>query len=350
MRPASASLKLDPMVSASQRAKLSFAIGLAAYVAGITVLVAVGLHVAWLAAAALLEGMPTPSGNAPRTQRPGAQEERSAVPAVVQGLMRTLADQWDGRGLYSAPSQRWRSTATSFGVRQRKPSRSDDDEAFAADDERPVTFRTVCVRLCDGYFFPISFAVGADRLEHDARVCEGRCGAQGRLFVHPNPGGSTDDLHDLSGRPYRQLRTAFLYRSAYIASCRCQPQPWDQAALDRHRAYALAAAAGTGNRAAARELQALEAKLKEGAKSAATPGQAAQSGEVWQSGTEAAARAAEVARREDGNYMGLGGGAGGDLGRPGGKGAPTGKAEAATPKSRPDQDWQHRIFDPSAAR
>ena len=361
MRPASASLKLDPMVSASRRAKLSFAIGLAAYVAGITALVAVGGHVAWLAAATLLADTPTPSGDAPMTQRPGAREQRvAAAPAVAQGLMTTLADRWDGRwgGPYSEPPQRWRSTATPFGLRQRKPLRGDDDEAFGADDERPATFRTVCVRLCDGYFFPISFAVGADRLERDARVCEGRCGAQGRLFVHPNPGGSTDDLHDLSGRPYRQLRTAFLYRSAYIASCSCQPQPWDQAALDRHRAYALAAAAGGGNREAATELQALEAKLKEGTKSAATPGHATQSGDVWQSGTEAAARAAEIARREDGNYMGLGGGLGGglsgrvdgELGRPGGKGAPTGKAEAAAPDSQPDQDWQHRIFDPSAAR
>jgi hypothetical protein len=256
-------------------------------------------------------------------------------------MMTTLADQWDGRwgGPYGAPPQTRRPTATQFPARH-KSSRSDDDGPFAADDERPVTFRTVCVRLCDGYFFPISFAVGGDRLEHDARVCESRCGALGRLFVHPNPGGSTDDLHDLAGRPYRQLRTAYLYRSEYIASCSCQPQPWEQVALARHRAYALAAAAGRGSREAAKELQALQAKLKEGAKSAATPGLL--SGDVWQPGTDAAARAAEIARREDGNYMGLGG--------LGGKGAPTAKAESAGPKSRPDQDWLRRIFDPSAGR
>jgi hypothetical protein len=270
--------------------------------------------------------------------------------------MTTLAERWDGRwgGPYSEAPQRWRSTAAQVGAHPRKPSRSDDDDDF--DDERPATFRTVCVRLCDGYFFPISFAVGADRLEHDARVCEGRCGAQGRLFVHQNPGGSTEDLHDLSGRPYRQLRTAFLYRSAYIASCSCQSQPWDQVALDRHRAYALAAAAGRGNREAAAELQVLETKLEEDAKSAATPGQSAQSDAVWQSGTEAV-RAAEIARREDGNYMAPGRGLGRGLGRgmdrgPGGlgNGAPTANADPAAPKSRPVQDWQQRIFDPRAAR
>jgi Protein of unknown function (DUF2865) len=330
------------MVSASGRAQLSFAIGFAAYTAGVAALVVMGAYVAWLAAATLLSMAPI--GDAQRSHPPGARDQRVAsTPAVVAGMMTTLADRWDGRwsGPYGEPPQTRRSTATQFPGRQHKPSRSDDDEFSATDDERPITFRTVCVRLCDGYFFPISFAVAGDRLEHDARVCESRCGALGRLFVHQNPGGSTDDLHDLTGRPYCQLRTAYLYRSEYIASCRCQPQPWEQVALDRHRAYALAAAAGKGSREAAKELQALQAKLKEGAKSTATPGQPPQSGDVWQPGTEAAARAAEIARREDGNYMGLGG-----LG----KGASTPKAEAAAPKSRSDQDWLRRIFDPSAGR
>ncbi|MBO0739885.1 MAG: DUF2865 domain-containing protein [Hyphomicrobiaceae bacterium] len=257
--------------------------------------------------------------------------------------MTTLADRWDGRwGGPSGEPPTWHS-ATEFGGRTRKPFRRDDREPFAVDPERPATFRTVCVRLCDGYFFPISFAVGADRLEHDARVCEGRCGAQGRLFVHQNPGGSADDLHDLSGRPYRQLRTAFLYRSEYIASCACQAQPWEQTALDRHRAYALAAAADMGSREAADELQTLQAKLKEAAL-AGTPGQPSQSADVWRPGTEAA-RAAEIARREDGNYMGLGGGLG-----VGNKGAPAARAEAPAAKSRPDPEWQRRLFDPSAGR
>jgi hypothetical protein len=314
--------------------------GFSAYAAGIASLVVIGAHVVSLAAAVLLDDPPAPIGDGQRSQHPSARDQRvAAAPGVVQGMMTTLADRWDGP--YGEPPQTRRSAAAQFPGRQRKPSRSDDDEPLAADDERPATFRTVCVRLCDGYYFPISFAVGRDRLEHDARVCEGRCGALGRLFVHQNPGGSTDDLYDLTGRPYRQLRTAYLYRSEYIASCSCQPHPWEEVALERHRTYALAAAAGRGSREAAKELQALQAKLKEGAKSAATQRQPPQAGEVWQPETEAAARAAEVAKREDGNYMGLGG-----LG----KGAPTAKAEGASPKSRPDQDWLRRIFDPSAGR
>ena len=337
------------MVPASGRPKLSFAMGVAAYAVGIALLVVIGAHVASLAVAVLLDDPPAPIGDGQRSQRPGAREERVATaPVVAQGMMTNLADRWDGRwgGSNGERPQTWRSTATRFPGHQRKPSRGDDDEPLAADDERPATFRTVCVRLCDGYFFPINFAVGRDRLEHDARVCEARCGTLRRLFVHQNPGGSTDDLYDLTGRPYRQLRTAYLYRSEYIASCSCQPHPWEEAALDRHRGYALAAAAGRGSREAIKELQALQAKLKEAAKSTTTQRQPPQSGEIWQPETEAAARAAEVAKREDGNYMGLGGGPSGL-----GKGPPAAeKAEAASPKSRSDQNWLRRIFDPSALR
>ena len=237
--------------------------------------------------------------------------------AAMTPLADRWADRWDGRwgGVYGRPQPRvWGSAAPQFGTSARNPNRGygDDGPFDSDDDDRPDgTYRTVCVRLCDGYYFPISFAVGADRLGHDRGVCESRCGAQGRLFVHRNPGGSTDDLQDLAGRPYRQLRTAFLYRSEYVPSCTCQPQPWEQASLDRHRLYALAASARKGSKDAAKEMQALQAKLKESAKLAARPGSpaAASPGDGTPPGTDAAAsaRAAEIARREDGSYMGLGG-------------------------------------------
>src|SRR2546423_1768288 len=109
-------------------------------------------------------------------------------------------------------------------------------------------YRTVWVRRWEGYYFPVSFAVTADRLEHDRGVCESRCGTQARLFVHRNPGGSFDDLRDLAGRPYSQLRTAYLYRTEYVPSCTCQPQPWEQAAQDRHRVYARPAPRAAADR------------------------------------------------------------------------------------------------------
>jgi hypothetical protein len=267
--------------------------------------------------------------------------------------MTPLADQWDGRwgGAYGRPQPRvWGSAASPFGSSSRSPNRRYDGEdgLFGSDDEerRPAgTFRTVCVRLCDGYYFPVSFAVGADRLDRDRNTCESRCGSQGRLFVHPNPGGSIDDLRDLAGRPYSQLRTAFLYRTEYVSACACQPQPWDQASQDRHRLYALAESARKGSKEAGKELVALQAKLKESAKvtaaarsgeaSAASPGDGARQG----MDPVASARAAEIARREDGNYMGLAN-----------DGASKPKTDRPPQKSRPDPDWIRRAFEPGGGR
>jgi hypothetical protein len=298
------------MFSASGRPRLSSrGIGIAAYVIGVALCAAVSAHAVWHAGAGLLEHLAL-AVDPPRSREisaPAAHAAMSLPAAAPQSIRREaamtpLADRWDGRwgGAEGRPQPRaWGSAASQFGTSARNPYRSyDDDQPLGwDDDDRPVgTYRTVCVRLCDGYYFPVSFAVGADRLERDRDVCESRCGAQGRLFVHRNPGGSIDDLQDLAGRPYRQLRTAFLYRTEFVPSCACQPQPWEQASQDRHRLYALAAAVRKGDKEAAKEVQALQAKAKEGARLAARPGAPAA---VSPGDAAASAKAAEIARRED---------------------------------------------------
>jgi Protein of unknown function (DUF2865) len=126
------------------------------------------------------------------------------------------------------------------------------------------TYRTVCVRLCDGYFFPISFAVPREYLVRDARRCQASCGAQARLFYHSDVNAGIADMTDLEGRPYSNLEAAFLYRAAYFPTCKCQPHPWEKEATERHRMYALASAANKGDKAAAVELSALQSALNQG--------------------------------------------------------------------------------------
>jgi hypothetical protein len=148
-----------------------------------------------------------------------------------------------------------------------RPARRDRDEDDEDDDrERPRsaggTYRTLCVRLCDGYYFPISFSASRDRLARDAKTCENSCGGQARLFIYSNPGADVEDMVDLRGQPYKQLSTAFLYRTQYVPQCRCKPNPWDAEAQERHRLYALDAAKRKGSKQAAAELAALTAKMK----------------------------------------------------------------------------------------
>lgn len=88
------------------------------------------------------------------------------------------------------------------------------------------TYRTLCVRTCDGFYFPISYATTGGGVSRDAGKCEASCGSQGRLFYHPNPGGDVGSMVDLTGQAYSVQPFAFRYRKTLVKGCACQPQPW----------------------------------------------------------------------------------------------------------------------------
>ncbi len=122
--------------------------------------------------------------------------------------------------------------------------------ASRAEPDRGPKFRTVCVRTCDGYYFPVSNATTRRNFERDARSCSASCGDQGRLFYAPDS-DQPDKLVDLSGRNYTELPNAFRYRKSLISGCACKPMPWSEEALARHRQYAeVEAARKSGDRAA----------------------------------------------------------------------------------------------------
>jgi hypothetical protein len=91
----------------------------------------------------------------------------------------------------------------------------------------PPTYRTMCVRLCDGYYWPISFATNGEGFGRDSEICAKSCGTPAALYYYPNPGGVPEDMISIEGVPYRSLGTAFNFRSAYDASCKCRPHPWE---------------------------------------------------------------------------------------------------------------------------
>jgi len=86
------------------------------------------------------------------------------------------------------------------------------------------TYRTMCVRMCDGFFFPVSYSTGEEGFGRDAAVCRSMCpGAQAELFVHRNPGESVENLVSVTGMPYGDLENANRFRTAYVEGCGCQP-------------------------------------------------------------------------------------------------------------------------------
>ena len=86
-----------------------------------------------------------------------------------------------------------------------------------------ATYRTVCVRLCDGYYFPISFSTLPNHFERDAERCQTKCAAPAGLYYYQNPGGAVEQMVAVgSNEPYMQLKSAFRYRKEYVQGCSCK--------------------------------------------------------------------------------------------------------------------------------
>jgi len=86
-----------------------------------------------------------------------------------------------------------------------------------------ATYRTLCVRLCDGYYFPVSFSTLPNHFGRDAEVCQSQCAAPAELYYHQNPGGAVEQMVSAgSQQPYTSLKTAWRYRKEYVAGCSCK--------------------------------------------------------------------------------------------------------------------------------
>lgn len=85
------------------------------------------------------------------------------------------------------------------------------------------TFRTVCVRTCDGFYFPISYSTSPDHFRDDEQACQRMCpAAEVALYTYHNPGEEMAQAVSLNGRLYTELPTAFQYRKALSAACSCR--------------------------------------------------------------------------------------------------------------------------------
>lgn len=120
-------------------------------------------------------------------------------------------------------------------------------------------YRTVCVRSCDGYFFPISHGASELNFSRDQATCTNSCSGA-KLYYYRVGVDEPEDMVDLSGQKYSKSKNADLFRTQYVESCKCKPHPWEQEATERHRIYALEDQRQKGNRSVVAELEALRLK------------------------------------------------------------------------------------------
>jgi hypothetical protein len=97
----------------------------------------------------------------------------------------------------------------------------------------------VCVRTCDGSFFPVSYSGAGSRADSLEDVCRALCpNADMALYSFPF-GGTVDEAASPTGEPYANLPNAGKFEKSYDSSCSCRRkgQTWAEALADAEARY-----------------------------------------------------------------------------------------------------------------
>ncbi len=97
----------------------------------------------------------------------------------------------------------------------------------------------VCVRTCDGSFFPVSYSGAGSRADSLEDVCRSLCpNADMALYSFPF-GGTIEEAASPTGEPYANLPNASKFEKSYDPSCSCRRkgQSWADALADAEARY-----------------------------------------------------------------------------------------------------------------
>lgn len=113
------------------------------------------------------------------------------------------------------PQDIWRSTPGSSNI-------NNDGETLMP-MQSGGRFRTLCVRSCDGFYWPISFSTRSNNFVRDQELCAASCpGQEVHLYVHRNPGEWSDQAKTPEGDPLAALANAFVFRKRFVKDCSCR--------------------------------------------------------------------------------------------------------------------------------
>ena len=97
----------------------------------------------------------------------------------------------------------------------------------------------VCVRACDGSFFPVSYLGAAYRSDTLEQACRSLCpNAEVALYSFPF-GGVIEEAVSSTGEPYAYLPNAGKFEQSYDPSCSCRApgQSWAEALANAEAKY-----------------------------------------------------------------------------------------------------------------
>jgi len=91
--------------------------------------------------------------------------------------------------------------------------------------------KAVCVKTCDGSFFPVSYSASSGRLASLEDLCRAQCpNAEVTLFTYP-ASGDIEQAVSTSGTRYVDSPNALKYRTSYDPNCSCRRkgESWSEA-------------------------------------------------------------------------------------------------------------------------
>lgn len=189
----------------------------------------------------------------------GAEERRAQLIAAWQRYgcdapQRPEPRQARGGVLYASPDDRPGILERLFGNRTEVPVeayprpgvappgiqpfddslRSEEGESDGEPRRRRGGSVAVCVRTCDGFFFPVNFEGLRARDEYED-VCNTLCPAAQTKVYFMSYGGSIEDAAARDGEPYSSLPNARKYQENRDLSCQCKApgQTWASAMKDK---------------------------------------------------------------------------------------------------------------------
>src|SRR5271167_1577855 len=98
----------------------------------------------------------------------------------------------------------------------------------------------VCVRTCDGSFFPVSYSGAGSRADSLEEVCRALCpNADMALYSFPFGGTIDEAASSSNGEPYANLPNAGKFQQTYDPNCSCRRkgQSWAEALADAEARY-----------------------------------------------------------------------------------------------------------------
>jgi hypothetical protein len=112
-----------------------------------------------------------------------------------------------------------------------------DEKTLEGDTEARAGSKAVCVRTCDGSYFPVSYAASSGRLDELQDMCRALCpNAETALYTY-SPSLDIDTAVGINGSRYMDLPSALKYRKTLDSTCTCRPrgESWAQALAGAER-------------------------------------------------------------------------------------------------------------------